>query len=75
MKSLRTPTQLARGYGVSVSTLARRIKLFPKVKIDDQTVMGAKQIKELQKRNALLGEKNLILNKVVAVFTSHSNNA
>lgn len=71
----KTQTQLAREYGVSISALSRWIKLFSEVKIDDQTVMTAKQIKELQKRNALLEEENLILKKAIAIFTPHSNNA
>ena len=71
----KTQTQLAREYGVSISALSRWIKLFSEVKIDDQTVMTAKQIKELQKRNALLDEENLILKKAIAIFTPHSNNA
>ena len=71
----KTQTQLAREYGVSISALSRWIKLFSEVKIDDQTIMTAKQIKELQKRNALLEEENLILKKAIAIFTPHSNNA
>lgn len=71
----KTQAQLAREYGVSLSALSRWIKLFSEVKIDDQTVMTAKQIKELQKRNALLEEENLILKKAIAIFTPHSNNA
>ena len=71
----KTQTQLAREYGVSHSALSRWIKLFSEVKIDEQTVMTAKQIKELQKRNALLEEENLILKKAIAIFTPHSNNA
>ena len=59
----KTQTQLAREYGVSLSALSRWIKLFSEVKIDDQTVMIAKQIKELQKRNAFLEDENLILKK------------
>ncbi len=70
----KTQTQLAREYGVSLSALSRWIKLFSEVKIDDQTVMTAKQIKELQKRNALLEEENLILKKAIAIFTPHSSN-
>ena len=70
----KTQTQLAREYGVSISALSRWIKLFSEVKIDDQTVMTAKQIKELQKRNALLEEENLILKKAIAIFTPHSSN-
>lgn len=50
------------------------IKQFSKVKIDDDTVLTAKQIKDLQKRNAQLEEKNLILKKAIAIFTPHSDN-
>ncbi|MBR2207988.1 MAG: transposase [Synergistaceae bacterium] len=71
----KSQTQIAREYGVSLSALSRWIKLFSEVKLDDQTVMTAKQIKELQKRNALLEEENLILKKAIAIFTPHSSNA
>ena len=74
-KNGKIQTQLAREYSVSHSALSRWINLFSEVKIDDQTVMTAKQIKELQKRNALLEEENLILKKTVAIFTPHSNKA
>ena len=43
------------------------------LKIDDETVLTAKQIKELQKRNAQLEEENLILKKAIAIFTPHSD--
>ena len=59
----KSQSQIAREYGVSLSALGRWIKLFSEVKLDDQTVMTAKQIKELQKLNALLEEENLILKK------------
>ena len=67
----KSQSQIAREYGVSLSALGRWIKLFSEVKLDDQTVMTAKQIKELQKRNALLEEENLILKKALAIFTPH----
>ena len=67
----KSQSQIAREYGVSLSALGRWIKLFSEVKLDDQTVMTAKQIKELQKRNALLEEENLILKKAIAIFTPH----
>ena len=67
----KTQSQIAREYGVSLSALSRWIRLFSEVKLDDQTVMTAKQIKELQKRNALLEEENLILKKALAIFTPH----
>ena len=49
------------------------IKQYSEVKIDDNTVLTANQIKELQKRNAQLEEENLILKKAIAIFTPHSN--
>ena len=71
----KTQSELAREYGVSLSALSRWVKLFSEVKIDDNTIITAKQIKELQKRNALLEEENLILKKALAIFTPHSSNA
>lgn len=58
--------QIHAEYGVSASALSKWIKLFSEVKIDDDTVITAQQIKELQKRNAMLEEENLILKKAIA---------
>ena len=41
--------------------------------MDDDTVLTAKQIKALQRRNAELEEENLILKKAIAIFTPHSD--
>ena len=60
-------------YGISHNALANWIKQYSEVKIDDNTVLTAKQIKKLQKRNAQLEEENLILKKAIAIFTPHSN--
>lgn len=54
-------------YGVSSSSLSKWVKLYSEVKIDDDTVITAQQIKELQKRNAQLEEENLILKKAIAI--------
>ena len=69
----KTQSRLHEEYGVSPSALARWIKAYSEVKLDDNTVMSAKQVKALQKRNALLEEENLILKKAIAIFTPHSN--
>lgn len=69
----KTQSQLAKEYGISVTAIGRWVKLYSEVQIDDNTVMTAKQIKELQKRNAILEEENLILKKAIAIFTPHSN--
>lgn len=69
----KTQTQLSKEYGISLSAISRWVKLYSEVQIDDDTVMTAKQVKELQKRNAILEEENLILKKAIAIFTPHSN--
>ena len=70
----KTQTQLAKEYGISLTAISRWVKQYSEIKIDDDTVMTAKQIKEIQKRNAILEEENLILKKAIAIFTPHSNN-
>ena len=69
----KTRTQLSKEYGISQSALAKWIKQYSTVEAHDGQVLTAKQIKELQKRNAQLEEENLILKKAIATFTPHSN--
>ena len=45
----KTQTQLAKEYGISLTAISRWVKQYSEIKIDDDTVMTAKQIKELQK--------------------------
>ena len=73
-QSGKSQSDLAREYGVSMTALGKWIKLYSEVKIDDDTILTAKQIKDLQKRNARLEEENLILKKAIAIFTPHSQN-
>ena len=68
-KSLRT---LCDEYGVSLSALSKWVKQYSTVEVDDGEILTAKQIKELQRRNAQLEEENLILKKAIAIFTPHS---
>lgn len=70
----KTQTALCKEYGVSMTALSRWVKLYSEVRVDDETIMTAKQIQELQKRNAQLEEENLILKKAIAIFTPHSKN-
>lgn len=70
----KTQTQLAKEYGVSLSALGKWIRQYSEVKTIDGDIMTAKQIKELQKRMALLEEENIILKKAIAIFTPHSDN-
>ena len=72
--NVKTQTQLCKEYGVSQSALGKWIKQYSTVEIDDGEVLTAKQVKELQKRNAQLEEENLILKKAIAIFTPHSTN-
>ena len=68
----KTQTELSKEYGISVSAISRWIKLYSEVKVDDNTIMTAKQIKELQKRNAQLEEENIILKIALAIMTPRS---
>ena len=68
----KTQTHLCKEYGVSKSALSKWIQQYSEVRIDEDTIMTAKQIKQLQKRNAALEEENLILKKAIAIFTPHS---
>ena len=70
----KTQTALCKEYGVSMTALGRWIKQYSTVETDDGEVLTAKQVKELQKRNAQLEEELLILKKAIAIFTPHSNN-
>ena len=65
--------QIHTEYGVSSTALSNWLKLYSEVKIDNDTVLTAQQIKELQKRNAQLEEENLILKKAIAIFAPHSD--
>ena len=52
-------SQISKDYEVSLSAIYRWIKLYSEVKIDDYTILSAKQIKELQ--NAMLNLRRKIL--------------
>jgi len=71
-QSGKSQSELSREYGISMSALGKWIKNYSEVKIDEDTILTAKQIKELQKRNAMLEEENLILKKAIAIFTPAS---
>lgn len=70
----KSQAALCKEYGVSATALAHWIKQYSTVETDDGEVLTAKQVKELQKRNAQLEEELLILKKATAIFTPHSNN-
>lgn len=70
----KTQAALCKEYGVSLPALTRWIKQYSTVKTDDGEILTAKQVKDLQRRNAQLEEELLILKKVIAIFTPHSSN-
>ena len=70
----KTQTALCKEYGVSQSALGKWVKQYSTVEVGDGELLTAKQVKELQKRNAQLEEENLILKKAIAIFTPHSDN-
>lgn len=72
-ESGKTYSDIKKEYGVSSSALSNWVRKYSQVKIDDDTVLTAQQIKALQKRNAELEEENLILKKAIAIFTPHSD--
>ena len=59
----KTQTALCKECVVYSSALAKWIRLYSKVRVDEEPILTAKQIRELQKKNALLEEGNLILKK------------
>lgn len=59
----KTQSQLSKEYGASLSAIGKWIRLYSEVKTVDGDIMTAKQIKDLQRRNAQLEEENLILKK------------
>lgn len=69
----KSQAALCKEYGVSITALGRWIKQYSTVETDDGEILTAKQVKELQKRNAQL-EELMILKKAIAIFTPHSNN-
>ncbi len=66
-------SQLNKEYGVSTSALSKWCKQYTTVVTDEGEIMTAKQIKELQRRNAQLEEENIILKKAAALFMHDPN--
>ena len=68
----KTYAQLTVEYGVSTSAISDWVKQFSEVRLSDDTVLTARQIEHLRKRNAALEEENIILKKAAAIFMQHS---
>lgn len=71
-ESGKSQNSLAKEYGIALSSVARWVKQYSEVQVDDDTILTARQVKQLQKRNLQLEEENLILKKAIAIFTPHS---
>ena len=50
----KSKSQVSKDYNVSLSAINKWVKLYSVVRVDENTVLTAKQVKELQKRNAQL---------------------
>lgn len=72
-KNGKTQAQICKQYGVSQSALCKWVKQFSTIEMDDGDVLTAKQVIELQKRNAQLEGENLILKKAIAILAPRSS--
>lgn len=70
----KTQSALCQEYGISLTSLSRWIKQYSIIETDDGEVLTAKQVRQLQRRNAQLEEELMILKKAIAIFTPHSSN-
>lgn len=59
----KTQAALCEEYRIALMTLSCWIKQYSTIKANDSEVLAAKQVKELQKRNAQLEEELLLLKK------------
>ena len=60
-QSGKTYAEIKKEYGISSSALSNWVRKYSQVQVDEDTVLTARQIKALQRRNAELEEENLIL--------------
>lgn len=68
----RTYRQISDEYGVSLGAVSRWVKQYSEVQVDEDTIMTAQQIKQLQKEKLKLQEEVDILKKALAIFTPNS---
>jgi transposase len=70
-KSGKSPTELAREYGVSIQSIYQWINGKQEIKIDNDNVT-TEDIIALRKENARLKEENEILKKATAIFAKRN---
>jgi len=68
----KTYAQLEAEYGIVSSTIAEWTRKYAEVRMPDDTVLTAKEVERLRRRNAELEEENIILKKAAAIFLQHS---
>ncbi|TRW20599.1 transposase [Criibacterium bergeronii] len=68
----RTQASLIKEYDISQSAISKWIKQYSSLELGNGEIFTAKQIKQLQQKNAKLEEEHLILKKAIAIFTPHS---
>lgn len=56
-------------YGIPRATFYRWLKKYRQIKLSDDEVMTADDVRKLQKKVLLLQEENLILKKAISIFT------
>ena len=54
-------SEIKKEYGISSSALANWVRKYSQVRVNDDTVLTAQQMKAFRRRNAELEEENLIL--------------
>lgn len=67
-RSGKSATEIQKEYGISNSAFYKWLKRYSIVQISETESMTMKEVKEMQKRLALLEEENLILKKSLAIF-------
>ena len=65
----KSSSDILKEYGMSSSVLYKWIRKYSVVQISETESMTMIEIKEMQKRLALLEEENLILKKTISIFT------
>ena len=73
IKNRKTQIQLCKDYGISLSAISKLLKQYSEIITENRYLFTTKQIKELQKWNAQLEDKNQILNKTIDILIPHSN--
>lgn len=65
----KTIDEIIDEYGIPRATFYRWLKKFREIKLSDDEVMTADDVRKLQKKVSLLEEENLILKKAISIFT------